>query len=377
MDTRRLSSGNNSKICSVKDAVFGLYIKEGADVLQITHAGTKGRLLGFIHTLLIIFLPFILTTCGTPTPTPTPISALLPPATIDKPHVLLPLPIPRYTIEKQTDISYGPQASEKLDLCYPVGPKGLHPGVLIIHGGGWTQGDKRGLGTYCTILAQQGFVTANINYRLADNKQPTTQWPAPLVDAQLAVRWLRRHASDLNLDPQRLCAWGTSAGGHLAVFLGALKKIHPGDEAQLFSDESPAVSCVLDYYGPTDLTQSFPLLTGQITTLLGGATLQNNPQLYHDASPLFNIAADTAPMVIVQGNQDTTVPPAQSQALFNALQKYNVPVQYISYNGGHSFHGLTSKQRISIDAQLFDYLIKHFQYPQADQHSVSTRPPTL
>jgi acetyl esterase/lipase len=231
--------------------------------------------------------------------------------------------------------------------------------VLLIHGGGWTQGDKQGFGTpYCTLLAQQGFVVGNINYRLARDKQPATQWPAPLVDAQLAVRWLRAHANNLNLDPQRLCAWGTSAGGHLAVFLGALKTIHPGDEALLLADQSPAVSCVIDYFGPTDLTQRFPLLTSQITTLLDGTTLQSDPQLYHDASPIFSITADTAPMIIVQGIQDTTVPPIQSQTLYRILQQYKVPVQYISYNGDHSFYGLTGKQRTSIDAQMFNYLIK-------------------
>lgn len=325
-------------------------------MLHISYAGTKGKLSVVTCAILSMLLPFVIIACGNTTPTPVhiPTPARAPAAPIS----LLSLPAPRYTYEKQINISYGPLPEEKLDLCYPTDARGVRPGILIIHGGGWTRGDKQGLGGDCANLARQGFVVGNINYRLATNKQPATQWPAPLVDAQLAVRWLRAQAGNLNMDPQRLCAWGTSAGAHLAVFLGALKTIHPGDEAELLVEQSPSVSCVVDYFGPTDLTQKFPLLTSQIATMFGKATLQSDPLLYRDASPIFSIAADTAPMFIVQGTQDTTVPPSQSLMLLRALQQYKIPVQYISYNGGHSFYGLSGRQHMSIYAQLYDYLIK-------------------
>src|SRR5689334_18158846 len=88
----------------------------------------------------------------------------------------------------------------------------------------------------CALLASRGFVAATIEYRLA----PRNHWPAQLVDAQLAVRYLRSQSGALGLDAGRLCAWGESAGGHLAAFLGVLAGVWPGDEAGLYDGASAA-----------------------------------------------------------------------------------------------------------------------------------------
>ena len=127
-------------------------------------------------------------------------------------------PSPRFQVESQQNVAYGPLSDEKLDLCQPIGSAGTRPGILLIHAGGWTQGDKSSFDTLCNRFASQGFVAAAINYRLANSSSPSTQWPAQLVDVQLAVRYLRSRADQLNLDTKRLCAFGTSAGGQLAIF---------------------------------------------------------------------------------------------------------------------------------------------------------------
>lgn len=177
-----------------------------------------------------------------------------------------------------------------------------------------------------------------------------------MVDVQLAVRWIRPQANKLHFDPQRLCSWGESAGGHLAVFLGVLKTIHWGDEASLLTNESPSVSCVVDKFGPVDLTQAnLNHLTSELHILFGDAS----PESYYDASPIFDVTAQSAPMQIVQGTKDTTVPPAQSKELEAALQKEKVPVQYISYQGVHTFQGLTKAQTDAIMNQSLDYLAAH------------------
>jgi len=265
------------------------------------------------------------------------------------------LPAPKYRETTQHAVAYGPLPAETLDLCTPVGATTPRPGVIFIHGGGWSTGDKLAYDNACDVLATYGFVAATINYRLA----PENVWPAQIVDAQLAVRWLRAHAAAYNLDPQRLCAWGDSAGGHLAVYLGVSETIHPGDEQTIEADQSPQVSCVVDDYGPVDLTNIHTPVAEQALPLLFGATHQQAPDRYRDGSPLFLVSPQSAPMIIVQGTQDVTVPPAQSLALRAALQRNHVPEQYVSYNGGHGFSGLTQSQTDTILDTIFHFLVAH------------------
>lgn len=267
-----------------------------------------------------------------------------------------PLPLGSYQTTVQKNVNYGPvgDIAERLDLCTPLGASGLRPGVVLIHGGGFYQGQKEVYETFCQALASHGFVVATLNYRLA----PMNTWPAPLVDVQLAVRWLRAHASDTHLDPQRLCSLGDSAGGNLAVFLGVLGVIHSGDKASLLTDQSPAVSCVVDAFGPVDMTT---LTTNpfweDVFALLFGQAQQNNVSLQRDASPIFDVNQFSAPTLIIQGTADETVPPSQSKELQQALQQVGVPVSYISFPGGHAYTGLSEQQQMTINAQILAFLI--------------------
>lgn len=263
------------------------------------------------------------------------------------------IPPPKYGETTQRNVAYGPLAGETLDLCTPVGAKTPRPGVIFIHGGGWTTGDKSSYDNACATLAKYGFVSATINYRLA----PTSVWPAQIVDSQLAVRWLRAHATQFNFDPQRLCAWGDSAGAHLSVYLGVSDTIHPGDEQALYANQSPHATCVVDSFGPVNLTT---LNTGagvQALSLLFGATYQAAPDRYRDGSPLFLVSPQSAPMLIIQGTHDTVVPPSQSLALQAALQRNHVPEQYVSYDGGHSYSGLSQSQIQGILITTFKFLV--------------------
>jgi acetyl esterase/lipase len=268
-------------------------------------------------------------------------------------------PAARYTALVQSNVAYGPLPAEMLDLCRPSDAAGPRPGVVLIHGGGWSSGDKSQYATLCRQLATYGFVAATINYRLT----PGSIWPAQLVDAQLAVRSLRAHAADYGLDPTRLCSWGFSAGGHLAVFLGVLPTIHPGDEAALDADQSPAVSCVVDEFGPVDLLSLQPTaFHSQILLgLFGGATARDDPAAYRDGSPALQVTSHSAPMLIVQGTNDQLIEEAQSRELQRLLQTAGVPVRYISFDGGHMFSGLSQGQRSGITLQEIAYAMQHEQ----------------
>ena len=111
-----------------------------------------------------------------------------------------------YQVTFRPDVAYGRLSQEILDLCIPTGLPTPRPGLVLIHTGGWFTGDKRetfdqeqdNLQSTCMGLASQGFLVASINYRLT----PGATWPAQLVDAQLAVRWLRAHAGTFGLDPR-------------------------------------------------------------------------------------------------------------------------------------------------------------------------------
>jgi acetyl esterase/lipase len=210
----------------------------------------------------------------------------------------------------------------------------------------------------CMGLASQGFVVASINYRLAH----ADPWPAQVEDAQLAVRWLRTHKDELHIDERRLCSVGLSSGAYLAVFLGALTSALPGDRASDLSDQSSQTSCVADFYGPVDLAAWYsasPESQPEIRDLLRQATPQSDPALYRAASPLYAISTTSAPMVIVQGTNDTTVPETQSRALEQALRQHQIAVQFISYPGEHVFAGLTPDQARAILRQVVEFIAAH------------------
>lgn len=268
----------------------------------------------------------------------------------------------RYPVTLRANLSYGPFPQNTLDLCVPPQLSGPRPVVILIHGGGFVAGDKQyqfdehdTLLEVCKGLASQGFAVASINYRLAAD----ALWPSQVADAQLAVRWLRTHASDLQLDPGRLCTIGLSAGAYLSVFLGVLQSTHAGDQAQLLATVSPTVSCVVDFYGPVDLAhllQTNPVPNQTVVQMLGYETPEMNPRLYHAASPLFFVSSKSAPTLIIHGTQDDIVPLAQSQALHSALQQNHIPVQLITYQGKHSLEGLNEQQIRGLWEQALAFL---------------------
>jgi acetyl esterase/lipase len=261
-----------------------------------------------------------------------------------------------HKISLANNVSYGPKADEILDRCVPLEAKTLRPGVILIHGGAWSGGDKTHYTNECQDLAHLGFVAVTINYRLTSEGN---QWPDQIGDAQLAVRWMRANADTLNLDPSRVCALGDSAGAHLALLLDELTTIHPSDVASYYPNVSPQVQCAVDQFGPADLaklyTQGLPFVKNAITSLMDGKTPAQAPALYRDASPVDRITAKTGQVLITQGTQDTTVLPDQSTELQQALQEADIPVHYISYTGGHEYFGSSSPGTINLE--IYQWLI--------------------
>ncbi len=258
-----------------------------------------------------------------------------------------------------SNVQYGVTAAEKLDLF--ILNRGVNPIVVFIHGGGWAAGDKTNYAGYYASVAMAGFNVASINYRLADQADPATHWNAQLQDVQLAIRWLRKNAAKLRIDPAHIAAVGDSAGGHLALFLGSLTKPAPGDRSALLAAQSPKVTVVVDRFGPTDLTKPNMYLKLGAFPLFGGKTYAQAPALYRNASPVFVVNRQTAPTCIVQGAIDTIVPASQSTELRDRLSVLGVRNQYISFHGGHEFVGLTPAQKNAIDNQTLQCVTRYLQ----------------
>ncbi len=258
-----------------------------------------------------------------------------------------------YHVQVSMDVSYGPQSDEVLDQCLPVGAPSSRPGIVMIHGGSWNGGDKSKYDAICRYFAAEGYVATTINYRLT----PRYQWPDQIGDAQLAVRYLRANASRLGLNPARICSLGDSAGSQLALLLDELQSIHPADVASLYPNVSPAVQCVVDQFGPTNLAQLYsanPPVQQFIYALLDN---QVPPApIYTDASPLDHITDQTGRALIIQGTQDQTVLPDQSQELYQAFLHAGIAAHYISYNGDHEYRGLSQSQFTSMLNQINTFL---------------------
>ena len=192
------------------------------------------------------------------------------------------------------------------------------PCVVFVHGGGWKSGDKKSAKQNAAWLANHGFAVASINYRLTD----VAQWPAQINDCYEAIRWVRKNSQRYGIDPDRVGAFGTSAGAHLVALIGT--RLFPGEEAV-----SSRVQAVCDWFGPSDLMTMPPNNVGNGRTAVDvaqsngakllGATVREVPELARDASAIDHVTDSAAPFLIMHGDQDPGVPVSQSTRLHRKL----------------------------------------------------------
>ncbi|QDT40472.1 acetyl esterase [Gimesia alba] len=251
------------------------------------------------------------------------------------------------TVKK--DVSYlGEGRTEKLDLYLPDPKfqKGPYPAVVIIHGGGWHGGDKgaRREINIGTNLAKAGYVCASINYRLAKKQSKFTDnlkqvWPGHLQDCKTAVRYLRKHADQYQVDAKHIGAIGGSAGGHLVAMLavtGDDPKLEPNAQ---YADFSSRIQAVVPMYGAHDLTT-----LAKSRDMLSSFT-EAEKELSRQASAVNYITKDDPPFLILHGTKDALVPVEQSELLAVALKEGNIPTELLIIEGApHSFH-LQPKQQ--------------------------------
>lgn len=259
-------------------------------------------------------------------------------------------------VRVEMDVDYlGPNRKEKADLYLPAaaGPKERFPAVVIIHGGGWSGGDKHAAReiNIGTTLALHGYVGMSINYLLAAKDSTAPAWPQNLHDCKNAVRWLRTNADKFHVDPDHIGAIGGSAGGHLASMLAVT-----GPELDPPGAGSCAISCAVDLYGPVLWFEHRDLSMFR-------KTRAEAPELYRQASPLTHVDKSDPPILILHGTADTTVPVADSEAFAAALEKAGVEHELKIIPGApHTFH-LQPKQQ-DLRPVVLGFFDKHLKAPR-------------
>jgi acetyl esterase/lipase len=259
-------------------------------------------------------------------------------------------------------------SSLRLTLYQPkADATAARPAIVLIHGGGWKFGTRYQCMWYAHRFAENGYVAVTINYRMM-MKYP---FPNCIHDAKAAVRWMRLHAAEYHIDPDRIATLGESAGGHLATLLGTT----PG-KPEFEGDQNPGASskvqAVISVYGATDLSyykepDSIIDLWGITPKFMGRFVgddkkkeAKDGMDAFATASPINYATKDTAPTLFIHGTNDHMVPFAQSKAFYEKLQTLGVPTKLIAVKGrDHGFDHFHPSERSQIFKEMLAFLDKY------------------
>ncbi len=259
----------------------------------------------------------------------------------------------------ETDIEYGRAAGEslRLDAYVPEGA-GPFPAVILVHGGGWTTGDKNGgprkgfMYPMHASIEKAGFAWFSINYRLA----PAHRYPACIEDVETAIRWVKANTARFRIDPRRIALSGESAGGHL-VALAAVR-----------ADANTRLAAIVPFYGVFDMearaTPNEPLPRNYVA-LFNRQTLDESTRpILREASPLTHVKAGLPPFLLVHGTADATVPLAQSERMLSRLREVGVACELQTVPGGA--HGMLGWKALApdFDDKVVAWLVKALEIKQ-------------
>jgi acetyl esterase/lipase len=226
-------------------------------------------------------------------------------------------------------IAYGEVDGEQLllDVYRPPEREDPRPAVLLFHPGAFAGGDRTWMDEFARGLAEAEYVAFTVGYRLFGGFDGRNQWPAPLDDAQRAVRWVRANAAEYGVDPERIAAFGYSAGGLLAAQLGARDTRDNADPA--LADFASRVACVVAIAAETDLAISAadPRSVSVDPAFLGGAP-DEAPDAWRDFSLLTHVDEGSTPFLVLHSPQDTWTAVEHSRRLVEALHAAEVEVVY-------------------------------------------------
>lgn len=230
-------------------------------------------------------------------------------------------PVGLYEVEKRT-VTFAEHDGKPLqmDIMMPKGAETRRPLVIWWHGGGWALGNRKPMLPLVEVTASFGYVSATADYRLTTKD---LRFPTPLHDVAAALRYLRSHADEYNIDPNKIVVGGESAGAHLALLVALVKDPELlGTEP--YGDVSTDVMGVVNVYGPTDLPQLYEskiALTCKALKILMGGVPKDNLAAWKKASPIQYVTASAPPTLIVHGDADDFVPDNQAKLYYDRCRE--------------------------------------------------------
>lgn len=263
---------------------------------------------------------------------------------------------PKIKVENDIVYTKAGRTELKLDIAAPEAGDGPMPAVLVIHGGAWRAGNKRDVGVVLRELAGHGYVAVSPQYRFC----PRELFPAQVHDVKAAVRWMKAHAAERRIDPERIGAMGFSAGGHLALMLGVTDAKDGLEGEAPPSSPDTRIRAVVNYFGPVDLAASdIPELSKPLVKDFLGALATDRPELAAKASPRTYVSRDDAAILTFQGTKDPLVPHTQAVTLANAMTAAGVPGRVeLMVGAGHGWGGA---QMDHTRAETFAFLDRYLK----------------
>jgi acetyl esterase/lipase len=237
----------------------------------------------------------------------------------------------------------------KLDIYRPAG-SGARTAILYLHGGSWRVGSKERMRPAASAMAGFGHVGLTVQYRLTGQ----SPWPAQIHDVKAAIRWTRAHAEELDIDPERIVLWGSSAGAHLALLAAGTPDDPEFDGGAGSAGVSSAVAAVVAvhaptsfFVGPPDRRHSTPA-----SALMGDGATEAAARA---ASPLSHVSERFPPTLLLHGTQDRVVHHSASQRMLDALRAVRAPADLHLFHGhGHGFAAVPSMRAvIAAEAAFF------------------------
>ena len=234
------------------------------------------------------------------------------------------------------------------------------PVLLWLCGGAWIDVNKDVWMPELVPFAKEGFAVVSVEYRLSHE----AKFPAQIEDVKAAIRYLRAHAEQYNIDPNRIAIMGESAGGYLSILAGTTGNTDRFDVGDNL-DFSSTVQAVVDWYGPVDFLafDTFSKEKGRGDSVISpeAILLGYNTALEHEtavaACPLSYLSENTPPFLILHGTEDNVVPIEQSMSLYEELRAKGIDVTFLQIEGaGHATDHFVQSELIE---RILQFLKSH------------------